>query len=41
VALHEALHACLPDLAEDAIDTIAVDVARLLWRLMPIISEHE
>jgi hypothetical protein len=31
--LHELLHACQPDLAEDTVDETATDVARILWRL--------
>jgi len=31
--IHEALHACLWDIDEEAIDTTADDIARLLWRL--------
>lgn len=31
--IHELLHAAFPDLNEDAINTTASDVARLLWRL--------
>ena len=33
VILHEALHACLWDLDEEAIEETAHDLARLLWRL--------
>lgn len=31
--LHEALHACLWDLDEEAVTETANDVARLLWRV--------
>lgn len=31
--IHEALHACLWDINEDAVDQSAVDLARFLWRL--------
>jgi len=31
--VHETLHACLPDAAEEAINETACDIARLLWRL--------
>lgn len=31
--LHELLHACQPDLAEDTVDETATDIARILWRL--------
>ena len=31
--IHELLHAALPDLDEDAVNTTASDIARLLWRL--------
>jgi len=30
--LHECLHACVPDLAEEAVDQTATDIARLLTR---------
>jgi hypothetical protein len=33
VCIHEALHACLPDLGETAVDETATSIARLLWRL--------
>jgi hypothetical protein len=31
--VHEALHACLPGVCEQAVDGTARDVARFLWRL--------
>jgi hypothetical protein len=31
--IHEALHACLPDISDDAIDESATSVAKLLWKL--------
>ena len=31
--VHECLHACYPDLNEDAVNDGAGDMARLLWRL--------
>ncbi len=31
--LHEMLHACFPDLDEDAVGTAASDMARFLWRV--------
>ena len=31
--VHESLHACFPDLSEDAVDECASDIARLAWRL--------
>jgi hypothetical protein len=31
--IHEALHGCLPDLAEDAVEETATSIASLLWRL--------
>ena len=31
--IHEALHACLWELDDDFVDTIASDIARVLWRL--------
>jgi hypothetical protein len=33
VCIHEAIHACLPDLDETAVDETATSIARLLWRL--------
>jgi hypothetical protein len=30
--IHEAMHACLWDLSEDAVDSSATDIARFLWR---------
>lgn len=33
IALHEGLHACLWDLDEEAIEEIAHDLARMVWRL--------
>lgn len=33
VIIHEALHACLPDIIEEEIEETAGCVARLLWRL--------
>lgn len=30
--IHEALHACFWDLSEDAVDTGATCIAKLLWR---------
>jgi len=33
VALHEGLHACCPDLSEEAVDETATSLARLVWRL--------
>ena len=33
VLIHEGLHACLPDLDEDAVAETAEDLAGLLWRL--------
>jgi len=33
VTLHEVLHACCPDLNEDAIDETAMSLSKLLWRL--------
>ena len=32
-AIHEGIHACLPDLDEPAVTQTATDIARLLWRL--------
>ena len=29
--IHESLHACFPDLAEEAVDEGGRDIARLLW----------
>lgn len=31
--IHEAMHVCLPDVAEDAVGATATAVGRLLWRL--------
>lgn len=31
--IHEALHACFWDMAEEAVSEAASDIARLLWRL--------
>jgi hypothetical protein len=31
--IHEAIHAGAWDLSEDAVDRLATDIARLLWRL--------
>jgi hypothetical protein len=31
--IHELLHACQPDLAEDTVEQTATDVARVLFRL--------
>lgn len=33
VIIHECIHAGLWDLAEEAVDDMAYDVARVLWRL--------
>jgi len=33
VCIHEAIHACLPDIDETAVDETATSIARLLWRL--------
>lgn len=33
VAIHESLHACLPDADEAAVTETAADVAQLLWRV--------
>ncbi len=33
VIIHEALHACLPQLSEKEVTTAAADHARLLWNL--------
>lgn len=33
VIVHEAMHAGLPDIIDDAIDETATGLARLLWRL--------
>lgn len=33
VNIHEAMHACLWDLDEDAVDETSTDLARYLWRL--------
>ena len=33
VIIHEALHACLPDLSEDAVNETASDIAKLLIKL--------
>ena len=33
VAIHEMLHACHDDLAEEAVTETASDIARCLWRL--------
>ena len=41
VAMHEAMHACLPDLAEPAVDQTSADISRFLWRLMPWIVGSE
>ena len=30
--LHEMLHACMPDLNEEAIDDTARDISKFLWR---------
>jgi hypothetical protein len=30
--IHEAIHACLPDVAEEAVGMAAEDIARYLWR---------
>ena len=32
-AIHEVLHACLPDVSEDAIDATATGLANVLWKL--------
>ena len=32
-SIHEALHACLWDLDEEAVEETAEDIARFLWRL--------
>ena len=32
-AIHEGLHACLPDTTEDAVDSTGTDIAGLLWKL--------
>ena len=31
--IHECLHACQPDLAEETVEEVASDVARVLWRM--------
>ena len=31
--IHEALHACLPDLSEEAVTESASDIARVLYRM--------
>ena len=33
VIIHEALHACMWDIDEEAVDETAHDIARLLWRV--------
>jgi hypothetical protein len=33
VLIHEMLHACFWDIAEESIDEAGVDIARVLWRL--------
>lgn len=33
VELHEAMHACFPQLAEETVTEAAKDVARILWTL--------
>lgn len=33
VIIHEMLHACYPDLNEQAINEAATDIAKALWRL--------
>ena len=33
VIIHEALHACMWDLSEEAVDETSQDIARLIWRL--------
>ena len=33
VLVHEAMHACFPDLDEDEVDEYSWDIARFLWRL--------
>jgi len=32
-AIHESLHACMPDMGESAVDETATSIAKLLWRL--------
>lgn len=31
--LHEALHACFPDMPEKDVDLSAIDLSKFLWRL--------
>ena len=31
--IHELIHACQPDLAEETVEEVASDIARVLWRL--------
>ena len=31
--IHEALHACMPDLSDDAVNESATCMAKLLWKL--------
>ena len=31
--IHELLHACQPDLAEETVEETASDIARVLWRM--------
>lgn len=31
--IHECLHACQPDLAEETVEEVASDIARVLWRM--------
>ena len=31
--IHESMHACVPDLDEEAVDETSEDIAKLLWRL--------
>ena len=31
--IHELIHACQPDLAEDTVEEVASDIARVLWRM--------
>ena len=33
IILHEALHACFPDLPEGDIEPTALDISKFLWRL--------
>lgn len=31
--IHESIHACIPTLAEDPVETSATSIAKLLWKL--------